>query len=105
MSLPPCDNPECPVGCPDDHALPCGEEPPIRCGTFGGDWVHDWWSRNRRLWGRYQQVRKGTRVRCPVCAGRPTIHGAHACPVCVDGFLDRDEAISHCEMEMEMAGK
>lgn len=29
-----CANPDCPVGCPDEHALPIGEDPSIDCGTF-----------------------------------------------------------------------
>lgn len=65
------------------------------------DWVYKWWKRNRVQWCRLQQVRKGTRVHCPCCGG----HRA-PCPLCGgDRFLDRDDAIGHLEMEMEMAHK
>jgi hypothetical protein len=59
-----------------------------------------WWRASRRAWGRLQQVKKGTRVRCPCCGGA---HGG--CPMCSCGFVDRDEAIAHYETEMEFACK
>lgn len=65
------------------------------------DWIGDWWRDNRMRWGRLQQVRKGTRVRCWFCSG-----GGRQCPLCDGfGFLGRDEALEHLEMEMEMAHK
>lgn len=70
---------------------------------LASNWVDDWWRHNRKLWGKLQQVRKGTRVKCPCCDGS----GAGGeCPLCGgEKFLDRDEALSHLEMEMEMACK
>jgi hypothetical protein len=62
--------------------------------------AHKWWRRSREAWGRLQQVRKGTRVCCPFCSGARV-----GCPMCERGFVDRDEAIDHYEMDMEFAGK
>lgn len=59
-----------------------------------------WWRRSRRVWGQLQQVRKGTRVRCPFCAG-----ARRGCPMCELGFVGRDDALAHYETEMEFAHK
>lgn len=59
-----------------------------------------WWRRSRAAWGRLQQVRKGTRVRCPFCAGARV-----GCPMCERGFVDRDAALMHYETDMDFACK
>lgn len=62
--------------------------------------AHRWWRRARKAWGRLQQVRKGTRVRCPFCAGARV-----GCPMCERGFVDRDAALMHYETDMDFACK
>lgn len=62
-----------------------------------------WWRSARKAWGRLQQVRKATRVRCPFCSGHS--RGGRWCPMCYDGFWSRDEALLHHYDEMEMALK
>lgn len=60
--------------------------------------AHAWWARARRAWGRLQQVRRGTRVRC--------VYGCRSgCPMCEFGFMDRDEAIRYLECDMEISLK
>lgn len=86
---------------PGDTVAECRDSMARMRAAREHDWVSEWWSGNRKLWGRLQQVRKGTRVLCPCCGG----HRA-PCPLCGgDRFLDRDDAIGHLEMEMEMAHK
>lgn len=60
------------------------------------------WTLARLLWGRLQQVKKGTRVKCWLCRRQV----ACGCPLCGnDGFVDRNDAIRHCEFEMELEWK
>jgi hypothetical protein len=61
------------------------------------------WARIRLLWGKLQQVKKGTRVKCWVCPGVRITGG---CPLCgFDKFVPRDVAIRYTEFDMEMESK